>query len=157
MKYWYGFCNNLTGVTMEVATYKGMYAAKMYSPAEDSPPTVLRACLPGQGAQRLRVANTFPCGKQFVYTSGLFSSAAMRLMSEAPVLSALSEAVQPRIGLIVTNWEYGHPGEMKKTTNYTYPIVSEREKAQVFDRPSKTGRDTLILPDGLDKYELRLR
>lgn len=43
LRYWYGFRNNLTGVTMEVATYKGMYAAKMYSPAEDSPP---QCCAP---------------------------------------------------------------------------------------------------------------
>lgn len=43
------FCNNLTGVTMGVATYKGMYAAKMYSPAADSPPQCSARLLPGQG------------------------------------------------------------------------------------------------------------
>lgn len=48
-RYWYDFCNNLTGVTMGVATYKGMYAAKMYSPAEDSPPQCSAQLLPGQG------------------------------------------------------------------------------------------------------------
>lgn len=43
-RYWYDFGNNVTGVTMEVATYKGMYAAKMYSPAENTPHSVLRDC-----------------------------------------------------------------------------------------------------------------
>lgn len=48
-RYWYDFCNNLTGVTMGVATYKGMYAAKMYSPAEDRSPQCSARLLPGQG------------------------------------------------------------------------------------------------------------
>lgn len=47
-RYRYDFGNNLTGVTMEVATYKGMYAAKMYSPAEDSPPQCSARLLSGQ-------------------------------------------------------------------------------------------------------------
>lgn len=48
-RYWYDFCNNLTGVTMGVATYKGMYAAKLYSPAEEKPPQCSARLLPGQG------------------------------------------------------------------------------------------------------------
>lgn len=79
-------------MTTEVATYKGMYAANMYSPAENSPHNVLRDRCQVRETRNFRLQTDFLGGSSSSTPQGFNSGPLCGHVSCNSVFSALSES-----------------------------------------------------------------